>query len=57
MAIYHHCLRCKEQRQMKDIVLRIYKNARLGLLGSCAECGRGMSRMLPKLAPTTEKTS
>lgn len=39
---------------MRGVVLKIYKNARLGLLGKCDECGRTMSRMLPKLADAGE---
>lgn len=47
--IIHRCLSCKEDRQMKHIVLKLFKNGQPAVTGVCIKCGSKMVRMLPKL--------
>ncbi len=54
MSIRHWCLGCKEDRQMKRVIIVLFKNARPAIQGNCTECGARMTRMLPKFPPLSE---
>jgi len=51
MPIFHHCLGCKEERQMKRVTLSLFRNGRPAIQGYCTKCGAKMTRMLPKFPP------
>lgn len=54
MSIEHMCLGCKEDRQMKKVIIVLFKNGRPAIQGNCALCGSRMTRMLPKFPPLSD---
>lgn len=48
--IMGRCMRCKEQREMKDIEKVEIKPGTPAAKGKCSVCGAGMYKILPKSA-------
>lgn len=54
-AVMGYCVKCKDKREMKDAV-QVEMPAKGGgtrpaMKGTCAVCGTGMFKILPKQAP------
>lgn len=43
-----HCMRCGEQKEMKDEKLAKTKNGRSMMKGVCVDCGTKMCKFMPK---------
>jgi hypothetical protein len=48
MALEGRCMRCKEQREMKDYKLEKTKRGTFMAKGTCVKCGTKMAKILSK---------
>ena len=46
MALEGRCMRCKEQREMKDITLEKTKRGTFLARGTCTKCGTKMAKIM-----------
>ena len=47
-SVQGRCMKCKEQREMKDVEEVVMKNGMKAAKGSCTICGTGMYKILGK---------
>ncbi len=47
MSYQGYCMRCRDHREMKDVVKLSMKNGRNAVRGVCPNCGAGMYKILP----------
>jgi len=48
MALQGRCMRCKENREMKDVTLNKTKRGTFMAKGTCTKCGTKMAKILSK---------
>ena len=48
MAIKGRCMKCKEDREMKDAEMHITSRGGYMAKGKCSVCGSGMARIMSK---------
>jgi Domain of unknown function (DUF5679) len=52
MATIARCMKCKDQREMKDEQEVVMKNGMKAMKGICVKCGTKMFKILGKANPT-----
>lgn len=49
MALEGRCMRCKENREMKDVSIAPTKRGTFMAKGTCVKCGTKMAKILSKV--------
>ncbi len=47
MTYNGYCMRCRDHREMKEVVKLSMKNGRNAVKGTCTACSAGMYKILP----------